>query len=97
MTLIPLLGWWSVPTMTAICWSFLSVQEIGHFIEDPFDKETQVIPFPLILSVLRTDLNEQFDGVLSGQKYDEFEERSLALAKARTPSHLKQDSWFVYY
>lgn len=96
LTLIPLLGWLSVPTMTAICWSFLSVQEIGHFIEDPFDKETQIIPLSLIISVLRADINEMFGGkVLAGDAYDAWD--AQILKKARSRARLKDDNWFEYY
>lgn len=97
LTLIPLIGWMSVPTMLAICWSFLSVQEIGHFIEDPFDKETQVIPFSLILSVMRTDISEILNGVLSGKKYQDFDDMTLSIAKAKSRSRFKSENWFVYY
>lgn len=34
LVLIPSLGWLSVPTMLATFWSYVSVQEIGHFIEE---------------------------------------------------------------
>ena len=42
--------------MLAISWSFLSVQEIGLFIEDPFNKEFQIIPLNQIILVLRSDI-----------------------------------------
>lgn len=56
LTLIPTLGWAAVPTMLAISWSFLSVQEIGLFIEDPFNKDFQIIPLNQIILVLRSDI-----------------------------------------
>ena len=56
LTLIPSLGWAAVPTMLAISWSFLSVQEIGLFIEDPFNKEYQIIPLNQLILVLRSDI-----------------------------------------
>jgi len=34
--LVPMLNWWSVPTIAAVCWSLLSIEEIGHMIEEPF-------------------------------------------------------------
>lgn len=35
--IIPHLGWYTVPTIMAISWCFISIQEIGHMIEDPFN------------------------------------------------------------
>jgi putative membrane protein len=55
-TLIPYLGWLTVPTVASICWSFVSVQEIGHFIEEPFDKLTQVIPLNQMTQVILSDV-----------------------------------------
>jgi ion channel-forming bestrophin family protein len=95
LTLIPLLGWLSVPTMLAIGWSFLSVQEIGHFIEDPFNKDTQVIPLALIISVLRKEISELLNHVLSSKEIDEYEEETLKALK--TKSRLQTDNWFEYY
>jgi len=31
--LVNALGWLTVPLVTSICWSFVSIHEIGHFIE----------------------------------------------------------------
>ena len=57
LTLITALGWAAVPTMLAISWSFLSVvQKIGLFIEDPFNKDFQIIPLNQIILVLRSDI-----------------------------------------
>jgi predicted membrane chloride channel (bestrophin family) len=56
LTLIPSLGWAAVPTMVAISWSFLSVHEIGLFIEDPFNKDLQVIPLNQFILVARSDI-----------------------------------------
>lgn len=56
LTLIPTLGWATVPTMTAICWSFLSVHDIGLFIEDPFNKDFQIIPLNQFVCVARSDI-----------------------------------------
>ena len=51
------LGWLTIPVLTAICWSFVSIQEIGHFIEEPFNKKTQVIPLYQLVSVIRLDVS----------------------------------------
>eukprot|EP00466_Bigelowiella_natans_P019562 jgi/Bigna1/144459/aug1.87_g19167 len=34
--LVPMLNWWSVPAIAAVCWSLFSIEEIGHMIEEPF-------------------------------------------------------------
>eukprot|EP00467_Chlorarachnion_reptans_P008663 CAMPEP_0114516352 /NCGR_PEP_ID=MMETSP0109-20121206/17279_1 /TAXON_ID=29199 /ORGANISM="Chlorarachnion reptans, Strain CCCM449" /LENGTH=445 /DNA_ID=CAMNT_0001696729 /DNA_START=26 /DNA_END=1363 /DNA_ORIENTATION=+ len=34
--LAPLLGWYSIPVITLICWSLFSIEEVGHMIEEPF-------------------------------------------------------------
>ena len=96
LTLIPILGWMTVPTMTAICWSFLSVQEIGHYIEDPFDKQTQEIPFSLMISSMRKDISETLGGALSSEVYDQYDEKFLALARAQRRHRHSPDNWFAY-
>jgi putative membrane protein len=50
-------GWFSVPLLAVISWAFVSILEIGHFIEDPFNKETQMIPLNQIISVICTDVS----------------------------------------
>lgn len=57
LTLIPLLSWYTIPTMVMISWSFLSIQEIGHFIEEPFNKELQLMPLQQLVSVIRSDIS----------------------------------------
>lgn len=57
LALLPQMGWSTVLITTAISWSFLSIQEIGHFIEEPFDKDKQMISLPLLISVLRSDIS----------------------------------------
>jgi putative membrane protein len=54
-SLVASLGWLTIPVVSAICWSFVSIQEIGHFIEEPFNKLTQVIPLNQIISVIWYD------------------------------------------
>jgi predicted membrane chloride channel (bestrophin family) len=34
LVLIPYLGYFTAPTMAATFWAFVSIQEIGHFIEE---------------------------------------------------------------
>lgn len=53
--LLPVCGWCSIPLVVSIAWAFVSILEIGHFIEDPFNKETQMIPLSQITSLICTD------------------------------------------
>ena len=59
--LLSVCGWFSIPLVATIAWAFISILEIGHFIENPFNKETQKIPLFQITSVICTDV--------SGSKY----------------------------
>uniref|UniRef100_A0A7S2TJE4 Uncharacterized protein n=1 Tax=Lotharella oceanica TaxID=641309 RepID=A0A7S2TJE4_9EUKA len=36
LVLAPMLQWWSIPVIAAICWSLFSIEEVGHMIEEPF-------------------------------------------------------------
>jgi len=36
LVLAPMLHWWSVPVIAAICWSLFSIEEVGHMVEEPF-------------------------------------------------------------
>jgi predicted membrane chloride channel (bestrophin family) len=56
-TLIPHLGWLTVPIMSAVCWSFTAIQEIGLFIENPFNKDFQIMPLNQFISVIRSDIS----------------------------------------
>lgn len=60
LTLIPYLSWWTIPTIAAICWSFTSIQEIGQFIEEPFNKELEIISIAQMISVVRSDISGLF-------------------------------------
>jgi predicted membrane chloride channel (bestrophin family) len=57
LSLCQLIGWATVPVISALHWSFVSIQEIGHFIEEPFNKKTQIIPLQQISSVIRIDVS----------------------------------------
>ena len=54
-SLLPDTGWLTVVIVTIIAWSFLSIQEIGHFIEQPFDKTTQMISLTQMVGVVCSD------------------------------------------
>lgn len=64
------LGWFTVPTVSAVCWALVSIQEIAVFIEEPFDKKTQIIPLNQIAMVVRSDVCELLDGVLESSSLD---------------------------
>ena len=53
----PTTGWSTIPIVTGICWAFVSILEIGHFIEDPFNKETQNISLNQITFVVCSDIS----------------------------------------
>ena len=50
------LGRFTVPTVSAVCWALVSIQEIAVFIEEPFDKRTQIIPLNQIAMVVLSDV-----------------------------------------
>lgn len=95
-SLIHTIGWGTVPVIAAVYWSFVSIQEIGHFIEDPFNKKTQVIPLNQINNVIRLDVSEILDIVL---------EENLALLEIEgrmrretlENSRIKDENFFAYY
>ena len=47
----------TIPIVTAIFWSFVSIQEIGKFIENPFNKEAQIIALNKVTSLIRADVS----------------------------------------
>lgn len=53
-----------------MCWALVSIQEIAVFIEEPFDKKTQIIPLNQIAMVVRSDVCELLDGVLESSSLD---------------------------
>jgi len=46
----------------------LNSPEIAHFIEEPFDRKTQIIPLNQIAMVVRADVSELLDNILDGEK-----------------------------
>jgi len=92
--LVTSLGWLTVPIISAVCWSFVSVQEIGHFIEEPFDKETQVIPLNQIVSVVRLDVSEILDGVIESPELDSAE---AVMFRETLNNSREKESFFSYY
>ncbi len=93
--LVSTLGWITVPIISAVCWSFVSVQEIGHFIEEPFDKETQVIPLNQIASVVRLDVSEILDEVIESPELEKME--AIMFRETINHSREKDETIFAYY
>ena len=81
LTLVPMLGWLTVPVMMFISWSFISILEIGHFIEEPFNKEFQIIPFTKLITIVRNDISEILDEVVKTPRLEEFDEKLLNSSK----------------
>jgi len=73
-SLVGPLGWATIPVVTAVTWSLVGIQEIAHFIEEPFDRRTQIIPLNQFASLVRVDSSELLDGVLEGAEMDEIDE-----------------------
>jgi putative membrane protein len=71
------LGWLVVPITTLITWSLVSIQEISHYVEEPFDASKQIIQLNSICSVVRSDVSEILDGVLEGAEMDRLEDNLL--------------------
>eukprot|EP01038_Epipyxis_sp_PR26KG_P007877 gene7877-10693_t len=91
--LIKDLNWWSVPVMSAFCWSFACIQEIGLFIEDPFNKEFNLIPLSRIITVIESDLSEMLDGAIASPELEKFD-RSYSSPADKI--RMKTDDWFAY-
>ena len=57
LILIPSLGWLTVPTMAVTFWAFVSIQEKACYIEQPFNKDIQMIPLNTLIVGLWSDLS----------------------------------------
>jgi ion channel-forming bestrophin family protein len=95
LSLISYLGWMSPLVVALMDWSFVSIMEIGHFIEEPFNKDIQIIPLNLMVSVIRSEVSEILDGVVSSPQFEKFDQKMLESAKGR--SRMRDDSWFAFY
>jgi len=95
LSLIPVLGYYAVPTMIFIAWSFIGVQEIGHFIEDPFNKQLEILPMQQFISVIRSDISEILDGVISSPEFERLDEEMMRSFKQR--ARMQDDAFFEYY
>jgi len=97
LALVSHLGWATLPVMMLLSWSFVSVQEIGLFIENPFDKDKQTIPLNQLISALHVDIDEILDGIIGSDNLSivKFDANMLQSMKER--SRMKDDSYFAYY
>jgi len=95
LTLIPSMGYATIPTMLALAWSFASIQEIGLFIEDPFNKDFQIIPLNQIICIIRSDISEVLDGAIDSPEMETFDQKMLLSMKTRT--RMQDDSYYAYY
>ena len=93
--LVGTLGWITIPIISAVCWSFVSVQEIGHFIEEPFDIKTQVIPLNQIASVVRLDVSEILDEVIESPELEKME--AIMFRETVSNSREQDETFFAYY
>ena len=86
----------TIPITTAICWSFVSIQEIGHFIEEPFNKDLTLISLPQMCAVVCSDVSELLNGIFADnaeiRKLNEF-----LFMKSVDASRTKDESDFIYY
>ena len=73
LSLVPSMGWLAIPLTTAITWSLVSIQEISHFIEEPFDPTKQVIQLSHIISVAWRDVSELLGGVISNPAMEDMD------------------------
>jgi len=55
----------------------VSIQEISHYVEEPFDPSKQIIQLNSICSVVRSDVSEILDGALEGDAMDRLEDHLL--------------------
>lgn len=72
-SLVGSMGWMTIPAVSVIHWALISIQEIAHFIEEPFDRRTQIIPLNQIATLVRADCSEILDGVLDSPDCDRME------------------------
>ncbi|CEM37137.1 unnamed protein product [Vitrella brassicaformis CCMP3155] len=56
--LLESLRWAVVPVVAVMTWGFLSIQEIGHFIEDPFDRIACQIPMEGLCETIEADITD---------------------------------------
>jgi len=61
LALVSKFGDWTVAAMLMVAWGLFAIEEIGHFIEEPFSAETNVLALPSICSTIERGVK----GVLS--------------------------------
>ncbi|MBN2496921.1 MAG: hypothetical protein JXR96_20185 [Deltaproteobacteria bacterium] len=60
--LVDALGWWTVPSMLFIAYSFFGIEEIGIEIEDPFGRDPNDLPLDEICQTIDRNLQELLPG-----------------------------------
>jgi len=54
--LVEQLGFFMVPATVAICWGLFSIEEIGHYIEEPFRRDTNQLPLDRYVKNIMADV-----------------------------------------
>ncbi|CEL96461.1 unnamed protein product [Vitrella brassicaformis CCMP3155] len=61
VVLVQSLQWMTIPVVTFMCWGFKAIEEIGHFIEDPFDKASFQLPLKGFCETIQADIEDTMD------------------------------------
>jgi predicted membrane chloride channel (bestrophin family) len=98
-SLVGSMGFATIPAVTLIHWALISVQEIAHFIEEPFDLKTQIIPLNQIASVIRADCSEILDNCLESDDLDRVDAllRKETMSNWRLSNDLNDYSKYNFY
>lgn len=54
--LVPLEGWFCIPTVAIISWAIFSIEEIAHIMEDPFLEQRYCLPLRSFCKTIETDV-----------------------------------------
>ena len=97
LALLQHFGWSTLPVMILLSWSFVSVHEIGLFIENPFSKDKQIIPLNQLISALRSDIDEILDFIIGVDNLSIVKFDANMLQSMKEDSRMKDDNYFAYY
>lgn len=64
LAILPMMGWHSILAIMSLAYCFISISEIGHMIENPFDFTYQIVPMREITNSVVATTSEILDGVL---------------------------------
>lgn len=56
VVLVPQLQFFTAPTIAMVCWGLFSIEEIGHFIEEPFSPCNNNLKLDSIVKKIRLDV-----------------------------------------